>query len=82
MILEIPSHHLLHPLHGSRHMRVHPLAQLRSNLFELGCHAFADRFPMDREFARLVVGPTDVGETQEIKGFRLPFPTLLPGSST
>src|SRR5262249_54569569 len=52
--------------------------QLRSNIFELGCHAFADRFPVDREFARPVVGPTDVDASQKVKGFRLPFPTLLP----
>jgi hypothetical protein len=25
-------------------------------------------FPVDREFARLVVRPTDVGESQKVKG--------------
>ena len=78
VILEIPPHHLLQPLHGSPYSRVHPFAQLPSNLSELGCHAFADRFPMDREFARLMVGPTNVGETQKVKGFRLPFSPPLP----
>jgi len=57
---------------------VHPLAQLRSNFIELGCHALADRFPVDREFACPVVRPTDVGETQKVKGFRLPFSPPLP----
>jgi hypothetical protein len=49
---------LLQPLHGSWYARVHPLAQLCSNRNELGGHAFADRFPVDCEFARLMVGPT------------------------
>ena len=61
VILEIPLHHLLQPLHGSRHTRVHPLTQLRPNILELGCHAFGDRFPADRESGRLVVRPTDMG---------------------
>src|SRR6516165_1920154 len=81
VILEIPPHHLLQPLHGSRNTRVHPLAQLRSNFLELGCHSFADRFPVDREFARLVVRTTNVSEAQKVKGFRLPFSPPLPALS-
>src|SRR5215471_12825504 len=78
VILEISSHHLLQPLHGPRYPRMHSLSQLLPYFFELGCHAFADRFPVDREFARLVVCPTNVGETQKAEGFRLPYSTPLP----
>ena len=46
--------------------------------FELGCHSFADRFPVDREFARLVVCPTNVGETQKAEVLGLPYSTPLP----
>src|SRR5215467_4984354 len=61
VILEIPLHHLLQPLHGSWYPLVHPLTQLRPNILELGCHAFGDRFPADRESACLVVRPTNGG---------------------
>src|SRR5215471_2747194 len=81
VILEISSHHLLQPLHGPRYPRMHSLSQLLPNFFELGCHAFADRFPVDRKFARLVVRPTNVSETQKIKGFRLPFSMPFPSLS-
>ena len=57
---------------------MHPLSQLRVNVLQLGCHTFADRLPAYREIALLVARPTDVGETQKVKGLRLPFPTLGP----
>jgi hypothetical protein len=57
---------------------VQPLAQLRPNILELGRHALAHRPPLHREVSRLVAGPTDVGETQKIKGLRLPFSSLGP----
>ena len=81
MILEISSHHLLQPLHGPRYPRMHSLSQLLPYVFELDCHAFADRFPVYREFARPVVRPTNVGETQKTEGFRLPFSTPIPSLS-
>jgi hypothetical protein len=57
---------------------MHALPQLGPQLFQPRCHALADRLPMHREVTRLVVGPTDMGETQKVKGFRLPFSSLLP----
>src|SRR5215469_17780114 len=35
-------------------------------------------FPVDREFARLAVCPTNVGETQKAEGLRVPYSTPLP----
>src|SRR5215472_8759189 len=63
VILEVPPHHLLQPFHGSRYACVQALAQLYSYFFELRCHALTDRLPTNREFTRLVVRPTNVGET-------------------
>src|ERR1700730_145455 len=81
VILEIPPHHLLQPLHGSLYTLVHSHAQLGSNILQLRCHPFADRLAVHREVARPVVGPTDVGETQKIEGLRLSFSSLLPSLS-
>src|SRR3989442_5793116 len=81
VILEIPPHHLLQPLHRVWNSHVHPLSQLRSNLLKLRCHPFADRLPMYSEIARRVVAPTDVGETQKVERFRFPFSSLLPSLS-
>src|SRR5450759_4502007 len=78
MVLEIPPHHRLQPLQRPPDLLVHPLSQLRLNILQLGCHAFADRLPAYREIALLVARPTNVGETQKVKGLRLPFPTLGP----
>src|SRR5215472_522801 len=61
VILEIPLHHLLQPVHGSWYSIVHPLTQLRPNILELSGHTFGDRFPADRESACLVVRPTNGG---------------------
>ena len=81
MILEIPPHHLPQPLQSLRKTGVHAPMQLRSNFLELGRQAFAHRLPAYREVARLVVGPTDVGETQKVKGLRLSFSALFPALS-
>jgi len=55
-----------------------PLAELLPNLFQLGCHALADRLPVHHEITRRVILPTNVSETQKVEGFRLPCPTLPP----
>src|ERR1700676_4288013 len=60
---------------------VHALPQFGPHLFEPGCQAPADRLPMHGEFSRLMVGPTNVSETQKVEGFRLPFFPLLPSFS-
>jgi len=78
VILEIPPHHLPQPLAGLGKAGVHTPLQLGSNFLELGRQALAHRLPPYREVARLMVGPTDVGETQKVKGFRLPFSALFP----
>jgi hypothetical protein len=67
MILEIPPHHLLQPRQRTGNATVHPLAQLGSDILQLRCHSFADRLAVYLKAARLVVGPTDVGETEKIK---------------
>src|SRR3989442_11280535 len=81
VIFKIPPHHLPQPLPRSAYTTMHPSPQLRSNLLQLRCHALADRLAVYREVARLVVGPTDLGETQKIEGLRLPFSSLLPSLS-
>src|SRR5437773_12453804 len=78
VILEIPPHHLREPSSCGLRRYMHPLPQLDSQLLESGCHALAYRLPKYSEFTRLVVRPTDVGESQKIKGLRLPFSSLLP----
>src|SRR2546425_12786036 len=78
MVLEIPPHHRLQPLQRSADVLVHPLAQRFPNFLQFGCHTFADRFPAYREIALRLARPTDVGETQKVKGLRLPFPALRP----
>src|SRR5208337_1801314 len=60
---------------------VHSPLPWRSDFLELGGQAFAHRLPADRVVTRLVVGPTDVGETQKIKGLRFSFSALLPALS-
>ena len=55
-----------------------PTSQLLPNCFQLGCHALADRLPQHHEVPGLVILPTNVSETQKVKGFRLPFPSLRP----
>src|ERR1017187_6928930 len=52
--------------------------QFLPNLLQLGCHSLADRLPVHLEVSRPMILPTDMSETQKIKGFRLPCPTLLP----
>src|SRR6266487_4057556 len=47
-------------------------------LLQLGRHTLADRLPVHHEVSRLMILPTDVSETQKVKGFRLPVPTLGP----
>jgi hypothetical protein len=78
MVLEIASHHRPQPFHRVPDRPVQPLAQLGSQILQLGRHPFAHGLSMYRELPGLVVRPTDVGETQKVKGLRLPLPTLLP----
>src|SRR5438445_1302093 len=78
MILEIPPHHRLQPLQRSTDVLVHPLSQLCPKFLQFGCHTFADRFPVYREIALWLARSTNVGETQKVKGLRLPFPSLRP----
>src|SRR5579863_2667067 len=81
VVLEVPPHHRLQPLQRSADVLVHPLLQLLPNFLQFGCHTFADRSPTYREIALRLARPTDVGETQKVKGLRLPFPTLRPALS-
>ena len=69
VILEIPPHHLREPLRCVRNLRVHPRPQLLPDIFQLGCHAFADRLAIHREIPRLAAPPTNVREAQKIEGF-------------
>src|SRR5438132_14220623 len=78
MVLEIPPHHRLQPLQRSSDILVHPLSQLFPNFLQFSCHTFADRFPAYREIALRLARPTYVGETQKVKGLRLPFPSFRP----
>jgi len=63
MELEITAHHLLKPLHRIRNTRVQPFAQLRLDIFQLGCHPFADGLPVNGEVARFVANSAIVSET-------------------
>src|ERR1700730_13258484 len=76
-VLKVAPHHQPQPIRRLPHILVHPLAQLRSNFFEFGGHTFADGSAYYDKFARRVVRPTDVSETQKFEGLRLPFPALL-----
>src|SRR5271169_5488268 len=78
VVLEIAANHRLEPLPRALRLLVQALPQLLPNLLQLGRHALADRLPVHLEVPRLMILPTNVSETQKIKGFRLPFPTLLP----
>ena len=62
VIWEVPPHHLSEPLPSHLRRYMQALPQLRPYIFELGCHALADRLAMHRELARLMAGPTDVSE--------------------
>src|SRR5450432_4398696 len=81
MVLEISANHRLEPLPRSLRLLVQTLAQLLLDLLQLGCHALADRLPVHLEVPRLMILPTYVSETQKVKGFRLPFPSLRPSFS-
>src|ERR1039458_9220592 len=78
MVLEISANHRLEPLRSALGLLVQALAQFLPNLLQLGCHSLADRLPVHLEVSRPMILPTDMSETQKIKGFRLPCPTLLP----
>src|SRR5450432_1475153 len=82
VVLEISANHRLEPLPRALHLLVQTLAQLLSDLLQLGCHALADRLPVHLEVPRLMILPTNVSETQKVKGFRLPFPSLRPSFSS
>src|SRR6516162_5959754 len=46
--------------------------------FELRNHTLLRSYPPDGKGLGLVALPTEVGEAQEVEGFRFPFPTPLP----
>jgi hypothetical protein len=52
-----------------------------SRLRWLRRHSLAHRLAVHHKVARLVVGPTDVSETQKVEGLRLSFSTLLASLS-
>src|SRR5919198_2406369 len=56
---------------------MHPSLQLLPNILQLGCHPFADRLSFHNETA-CRVRPTDMGETQKVKGLWLSVSSLLP----
>src|SRR5579871_1960588 len=82
VVLEISANHCLEPLRRALRLLVQAHAQLLSDVLQLGCHALADCLPVHLEVPRLMILPTDVSETQKIKGFRLPFPSLAPPFSS
>src|SRR5207245_462529 len=63
MVLEIAPHHRLQPLHCIADRLVHPLPQLRLDIFQLRCHALAHGLSSDCEAARFAARPTNVSET-------------------
>ena len=78
MVLVIAANHPSEPLPDVLRLLVYALAQRLPNLLQLGRHSLADRLPVHLEIPRRMILPTDVSESQKIKGFRLPFPSLLP----
>src|SRR6266496_4288809 len=78
VVPEISANHRLEPLCRALGPFVQALAQLLPDLLQLGRHALADRLPVHLGVPRLMILPTNVSETQKIKGFRLPFPSLRP----
>src|SRR5262249_40394650 len=78
VVLKVPSHHRLQPFRRLRQRIMHPAPQLGIDLLELCGHPFADRDADDGERARCAAGPTDVGETKKVEGFRPSLSTCVP----
>src|ERR1700730_8027753 len=78
VVLEIPTNHGFEPLRRALGLLVQALAQRLPDLLQLGCHTLADRLTVHLEVSRLMILPTNVSETQKVKGLRLPFPSLGP----
>src|SRR5450432_931173 len=78
VVPEISANHRLEPLRRALRLLVQALTQLLSDVLQLCCHTLGDCLPVHLEVPRLMILPTDVSETQKIKGLRLPFPSLGP----
>jgi hypothetical protein len=77
VVLKVAAKHRFQPLPGVLDLLVQALSQLPPNL-SAWPHPLADRLPVHLEVSGHVILPTDVSETQKVKGLRFPFPTLGP----
>src|ERR1017187_1359547 len=68
MVLVVSANHRLEPFRGALRLLVQAPAQCLPNLLQLGCHSLADRLPVQLEVPRRAILPTDVCETQKVKG--------------
>jgi hypothetical protein len=78
MVAVIAVHNLSQPCTDVGNRLVHSEAQLSFNCVQLRHHALLRRFPPDDERSIAPALPAVMRETQERKGFRFPFTTLLP----
>jgi hypothetical protein len=78
MVAVIAVHNLSQPCTDVGHRLVHSEAQFCFNCVQLRHHALLRRFPPDDERSIAPALPAVMRETQERKGLRLSFSTLLP----
>ena len=77
VVVEVTLHDRFEPFAGKRNRVVHAVAKLLLEFQQLGSHPLADCLTLYRKVPVLVL-PADVRETQEIKRFRLAFPSSFP----
>ena len=78
VVVEVALYDRPQPLPDLRHWLVPAAAKLLLQLFELGAESFLDRLSLDDVPAGLPGPPTEVGEPQEVKHFRLVLASLFP----
>src|SRR5262249_10157712 len=81
MVLVVAQHHLPKPDTDFGRAMMLPALKLGPNGFELGNHPLFRRDPPDDEWSGGKL-PTEMGEAQKREGFRFPFATPTPISSS
>src|SRR3989338_693080 len=78
VVTVVPLNHRLQPFTLLGHGLMHSFSQLGFHFGELASHFLRNRMPPDRKrFSLFSDSPTDVGEPEEVEGFRFPEITLL-----
>ena len=77
IVLEPSVDHLSQPATGLPQGAVHAASEFVADLREFLTHSFCDRVSVNREVSPAPSPPTAVGESQEIKGLRFAFSSML-----